>query len=377
MNSLTLAPITRNPTPTTSPYLDFTVKHSRKITIALDAMGGDNAPISVIKGANAALEKCPDLHFLIFGHAKKISPILDGLPELKAASYLFHTDNAISDDEKPSVALRKGKDSSMRLAINAVHEGKAQAIVSAGNTGALMVMSKLVLRPILGIDRPAIASVFPTRRGRCVLLDLGANVDCNSENLVQFALMGDAFAKVLLNIASPTIGLLNVGSEDNKGSEVVKSAADDLRDGDYNINFYGYVEGHDIAEGTVDVVVTDGFTGNIALKTAEGTARICSDTIKKSFRSSPLAMIGGLLARNALKKAFKFMDPRMHNGAMFLGLNGISVKSHGSTDYIGFANAINVAYELAKGDINKKIKDELSLNSDIDSAEQESEEEEI
>lgn len=354
------------------------MKHpSRKITIALDAMGGDNAPGSVINGANIALARCPDVHFMVFGNAKKISSIIDNLPALKAASNVIHTDSAITDDEKPSIALRRGKDSSMRLAINSVHDGRAQAIVSAGNTGALMAMSKLVLRPINGIDRPAIASIFPTRKGRCVLLDLGANVDCNSENLVQFALMGDAFAKVLLNIPSPTVGLLNVGAEDNKGSEIVKSAAEDIQEGDYNINFYGYVEGHDIAEGTVDVVVTDGFTGNVALKTAEGTAKICVDTIKKSFRSSPLAMIGGLLAKSAMKKAFKFLDPRMHNGAMFLGLNGISVKSHGSTDAIGFANAIFVAYELAKSDINKKIKEELSLNSDIDANSNLSEEEEI
>lgn len=339
-------------------------------------MGGDNAPGSVLQGAELALAKFPNMHFLLYGDEKRISPILASLPNLVRASKVYHTDSSISADEKPSIALRKGKDSSMRLAINAVHEGWADAIVSAGNTGALMAISKLVLRPIDGIDRPAIASIFPTRKGRCALLDLGANVDCNSDNLVQFALMGDAFAKVLLNIPSPTVGLLNVGSEEAKGSEIVKAAAEELREGDYDINFYGFVEGDDIAEGTVDVVVTDGFTGNIALKTAEGTAKICVDTIKKSFRSSPLAMIGGLLAKSAMKKAFKFLDPRMHNGAMFLGLNGISVKSHGGTDSIGFANAIGVAYELAEGGINKKIKDELSLNSDLD-AEKFSEEEGI
>lgn len=337
---------------------------AKKITIALDVMGGDNAPHSVLSGANNVLARCSNLHFLLYGNEKKILPLLEELPALKAVSKVFHTDNAISSDEKPSIALRRGRDSSMRLAINAVHDGKADAIVSAGNTGALMAMSKLVLRPMDGIDRPAIASVFPTRKGRCVLLDLGANVDCNSENLVQFALMGDAFAKVLLNIASPKIGLLNVGSEDNKGSEIVKSAAEELRDGDYAINFYGYVEGNDIAEGTVDVVVTDGFTGNVALKTAEGTAKICVDTIKKSFRSSPLAMLGGLLAKSAIKRAFQYLDPRLHNGAMFLGLNGISVKSHGGTDAVGFANALYITYELAVNDINKKIKEELSLSGD-------------
>jgi glycerol-3-phosphate acyltransferase PlsX len=341
-------------------------RSSGKITIALDVMGGDNAPGAVLHGANLYIASCPDVRFLLFGNEKKITPILNGFPRLSAVSEVFHTDNFISSDEKPSVALRRGRDSSMRLAIDAVKEERADAVVSAGNTGALMAMSKLVLRPIAGIDRPAIASIFPTRKGRCVLLDLGANVDCNSENLVQFALMGDAFAKVLLNIASPSIGLLNVGSEDNKGSEIVKSAAEELRDGSYSINFYGYVEGDDIAEGTVDIVVTDGFTGNVALKSAEGTAKLCVDTVKKSLRSSILAMIGGMLIKSAMKNAFKILDPRMHNGAMFLGLNGISVKSHGGTDSIGFANAIGVAYELAANNINKKIKDELSLSADID-----------
>lgn len=356
--------------------VSFVKETTKKITIALDVMGGDNAPSCVLHGANEALTRCNNnVTFLLYGNEKKISHILKNLPALKAVSQVFHTENIITSDEKPSLALRRGRDSSMRLAINAVKDGKADAIISAGNTGALMAMSKLVLRPIPGIDRPAIASIFPTQKGRCVLLDLGANVDCNSDNLVQFALMGDAFAKVLLNIASPKIGLLNVGSEDNKGSEIVKSAADELRNGGYAINFYGYVEGNDIALGTVDVVVTDGFTGNVALKTAEGTAKICVDTIKKAFRSSPLSMLGAMLAKGAIKKALKTLDPRMHNGAMFLGLNGISVKSHGGTDNIGFANAIFVTYELAIKDINKKIKDELSLIDDLDNGTEPFEEE--
>lgn len=350
---------------------------AKKITISLDVMGGDNAPGAVLRGAALAIEKHPNLHFLLYGNTKKIFPILDRFPALKAVSSTFHTDSMVASDEKPSVALRRGRDSSMRLAINAVKDGKADAVVSAGNTGALMAMAKLALRPIPGIDRPAITSIFPTRTGRCVLLDLGANVDCNSENLVQFALMGDAFAKVLLNIPSPKIGLLNVGSEDTKGSEIVKAAAEDLQEGGYSINFCGYVEGDDIAAGVVDVVVTDGFTGNVALKMAEGTANLCADTIKKAFRSSPLAMLGGLLARSAMKKTFKFLDPRLHNGAMFLGLNGIAVKSHGGTDAVGFANALQVTYELAFSDINKKIKEELSLNANIDSEDTSEDENEV
>lgn len=353
------------------------VQSEQKITIALDVMGGDNAPDIVLKGAALALEKHSNIHFLLYGNTKKIFPILDKMPQLKAVSNAFHTDTMIAADEKPSIALRRGRDSSMKLAINAVKDGRADAVVSAGNTGALMAMAKLVLRPIPGIDRPAITSIFPTRKGRCVLLDLGANVDCNSENLVQFALMGDAFAKVLLGIASPKVALLNIGSEDNKGSEIVRSAAEDLQEGGYSINFCGYVEGDDIAAGNADVIVTDGFTGNVALKMAEGTAKLCADTVKKSFRSSPLAMIAGLMARSSMKKAFQFLDPRLHNGAMFLGLNGIAVKSHGGTDAIGFANALKVAYELALNDINQKIKEELSLNANIDSEDSIPDEDEV
>jgi glycerol-3-phosphate acyltransferase PlsX len=335
------------------------------VTIALDAMGGDYAPAIVIEGANQALARYNNIHFIFFGDETKILPILNNLPELKERSTIHHTEFAIANHEKPSVALRKGKGSSMGLAIDSVKAGHAMAVVSAGNTGALMAMSKLVLRPLLGIDRPAIASVFPTRTGRCVLLDLGANVDCNSDNLVQFAIMGDAFAKVILGIKSPRVAILNVGEEDSKGSEVVKAAAIDLREGDYRINFCGYVEGDGITEGLADVVVTDGFTGNVALKTAEGTAKICVAYMKEALNSSLIAKIGGLLAKTAIKSMFKRMDPRMHNGAMFLGLNGIAVKSHGGTDALGFSNAIGVAYELASNNINAKIIEELSYYEDL------------
>ena len=332
-----------------------------QIVIALDAMGGDNAPDAVLQGAEIVLKKYNNVSFLIFGDEEKIQPVLQKLPKLQAKSELHHTSIFVDNYEKPSIALRKGKGSSMRLAIDAVKDGRAVASLSGGNTGALMAMSKLILRPLPGIDRPAIASVFPTHKGRCVLLDLGANVDCNSDNLVQFAIMGDAFAKVLLGLASPKVALLNIGEEETKGSEVVKAAADDLREGDYPINFTGYVEGDGIVEGVADVVVTDGFTGNVALKVAEGTGRICLKYIKEGFRGSPLAMLGGLLAKRSFKKALKKMDPRMHNGAMFVGLNGISVKSHGGTDGVGFANAISVAIELANNEINKKISDELAF----------------
>ncbi|MDB2415262.1 phosphate acyltransferase PlsX [Rickettsiales bacterium] len=341
------------------------VSSSVELTVALDAMGGDNAPLSVLKGADRARKKYPNIKFLLYGNKNILSDLLASMPKLKECSTICHSENEISVNDKPSVALRKGKNSSMRLAIDSVKSGKSSAVVSAGNTGALMAMAKLVLRTLPGIDRPAITSIFPTRKGRCVLLDLGANIDCNSDNLVQFAIMGDAFAKVILDIPSPTIGLLNVGVEDIKGSEVVKSAAEELREGEYPLNFQGFVEGDDIAGGKTDVVVTDGFTGNVALKTAEGTAKICSDFVKQAFKGSPLAFLGGILASRSLKKTFRKLDPRLHNGAMFLGLNGIAVKSHGGTDDIGFANAISVAVELAANNINEKITQELAVLEEV------------
>jgi glycerol-3-phosphate acyltransferase PlsX len=339
-----------------------------KCVIALDAMGGDNAPRSVLLGADLFLKtvkKSTPVSFILYGDRSELEPILASLPRLREACELTHTTESIAADEKPSVALRKSKQTSMRLAIEAVKHQEAQAVVSAGNTGALMAISKLVLRPLPGIDRPAIASLFPTRSSQCTFLDLGANVDCNADNLIQFAIMGDAFAKVLLGIKSPKVGLLNVGVEETKGSEVVRMAAEEIRDGGYPLNFHGYIEGDDIAEGTVDVVVTDGFTGNIALKMAEGTARICGAYVKQALRSSPLAMLGGLLALRSFKRTFNKLDPRLHNGAMFLGLNGIAVKSHGGTDEVGFANSIKVAYELASQNINDKICQELSYYEEL------------
>lgn len=342
---------------------------TKSLVIAVDAMGGDHAPKSVLHGIAKVAAGNSDVSFRVYGNKVAIDTVLQQLPKLKSRVEIFHTDVVIASDEKPSVALRKGKHSSIRLAINAVKEGQAHAMISGGNTGALMAMAKLVLRTIPGVDRPAIASVFPARKGRCVLLDLGANIDCNADNLIQFAIMGHAFARVLLNKEHPTVGLLNVGSEEVKGSDVVKTAAEELRSGDYDIDFYGYVEGNDIAEGTSDVVVMDGFTGNVVLKTAEGTARICGDYIRQAFGSSPFAWLGGVLAKRAIKKMFKSMDPRLHNGAMFLGLNGIAVKSHGGSDAIGFANALEVAISLAKEDINSKVIQEMVIDdqaADID-----------
>jgi glycerol-3-phosphate acyltransferase PlsX len=232
------------------------------VTIALDAMGGDHAPRMVVKGADIALRRHPDIRFLLFGAEEKVRPLLAKRPRLASAVTLHHTGEVVADDARPSLALRTGRPSSMRLAIEAVADGRADGVVSAGNTGALMAIAKFVLKMLPGIDRPAIASFFPTRRGESVMLDLGANVECDEENLVQFALMGDVFARTVLGLVEPTVGLLNVGSEDMKGNDAVRGASARLRDTVTPIHFYGFIEGDDIAAGTVDVVVTDGFTGN-------------------------------------------------------------------------------------------------------------------
>lgn len=256
----------------------------------------------------------------------------------------------------------------MRLAINAVANGEADAVVSAGNTGALMAMARFVMKSLPGIDRPAIATTLPTQRGRTVMLDLGANVDCSADNLAQFAVMGEVFARVVLGVDKPSVGILNIGVEDLKGNEAVKAAAAILQQTHLPIKFYGFVEGDDIGAGTVDVVVTDGFTGNVALKTAEGTAKLFSSALKSALTSSVMSSMGALLAKPALNLLKRKFDPRRHNGAMFLGLNGICVKSHGGTDGMGFAHALQVAAELSTNAINESIKADyaqLSVDSEI------------
>ncbi len=333
---------------------------SDSITIALDAMGGDHAPAMVLNGADIALQRYPNARFLLFGDETQVMPLLTKLPRLAQAATLYHTEEAVAANAKPSLALRIGRRSSMRLAIDAVADGRADGVVSAGNTGALMAIAKFVFKTLPGIDRPAIASFVPTRRGESVMLDLGANVECDAENLVQFALMGDVFARTVLGLAQPTVGLLNVGSEDLKGNDAVRGASARLRGGMTPIRFHGFIEGNDIAAGTVDVIVTDGFTGNITLKAVEGLAKLFSESLRASFHHSLAARIGYVFARGALKKLAVRLDPRRYNGAMFLGLAGIAVKSHGSTDAFGFANAIGVAIDLKVNGFLQKIGDELA-----------------
>lgn len=326
-----------------------------ELIIALDAMGGDNAPACVAEGAEIALRRYGNLHFLFYGDHAKIEPFFRLYPRLAASAEIIHTDVAVVADEKPSIALRRGSNSSMRLAIDAVKEGKAACIVSAGNTGALMAMSKMVFKTLPGISRPAIVALVPTLRGDSVMLDLGANIECDANELVQFAVMGNAFARAVLSLDNPKVGLLNVGSEEMKGHDEVKEAYASLKSGKVNINFHGFVEGNDIAQGTVDVVVTDGFTGNVALKTAEGTGKLVSHFVRSAFKSSLAAKLSYLLARSAMTNLRKSMDPRRYNGAMFVGLGGIAIKSHGSADGYGYYRALRVAIDLVSGQVNQRI----------------------
>jgi glycerol-3-phosphate acyltransferase PlsX len=338
---------------------------SDPLVVALDAMGGDKAPDAVVKGAAIARERFPQIQFLLYGVESRLAPLVEKLPILKGCATIRHTDNFITGDAKPSTALRQGRQSSMRLALDAVAAGEAQCAVSAGNTGALMAMAKFALKTLPGIDRPAIATFFPTRRGESVLLDLGANVECDAENLVQFALMGEVFARTVLGLSRPSVALLNIGSEELKGNDAVRGAAARLRATGCPINFVGYVEGDDIGAGSADVVVTDGFTGNVALKTAEGTAKLFLEFVRAAFASSTLAKLGYVFAKPALQKLRERLDVRRYNGAVFLGLDGIAVKSHGGTDELGFASAIAVGADMVINGFLDKIRDDIARMSAV------------
>ncbi len=333
---------------------------TKKLVVAIDAMGGDKAPSSVIDGLSISAKQHKDISFLVYGDEALLLPLINGKPNLKGKCQINHTTSVIKSDDKPSAVLRNGRKSSMWLAIQAVKEKKADAVVSAGNTGALMAMSKIILRTLEDIERPAIVAVYPTVTGKpCIVMDSGANVDCSSEHLFQFALMGDAFAKAITGLDAPKVGLLNIGSEDLKGNDTVKTAYQMLNETDIPINFQGFVEGNDICMGTVDVVVTDGFTGNIALKTAEGTLKMCVTLFKESFRKTIFSKLGYLLAKRSLRHVHEVLNPNKYSGGIFLGLNGISVKSHGASSPEAFANSINIAVELASYDINQKITEEI------------------
>jgi phosphate acyltransferase len=332
-----------------------------KLTIALDAMGGDHGPDTVVPGAALACERHPGFSFQFYGDESKIKPLLDQHAKLKSVSEIIHTDVAVAMDDKPSQALRRGRGKSgMWLSIDAVRAGKAHCAVSAGNTGALMAMARFILRTVPGIERPAIAVLWPTQRGESVVLDVGASIGADARQLVEFAVMGEAMARSLLGMKQPSVGLLNVGVEEIKGNESVKEASRLLRESNLPIHFHGNVEGDDIAKGTVDVVVTEGFTGNVALKTAEGTAKQISSFLRAALTSTFMTKLGAFLAKGAFTALKDRLDPRKHNGGVFIGLNGVVVKSHGGTDALGFATAIDVAIEMVSNELVKKIAEDVA-----------------
>jgi glycerol-3-phosphate acyltransferase PlsX len=333
---------------------------SKHVTISLDAMGGDHGPSVVVPGAALALKRRPDTRFVMFGREPEIAPLLASYPDLKAATTLHHTDVTVKMDDKPSQALRAGRyKSSMWQAIAAAKaDGPADVCVSAGNTGALMAMSKFCLKSMARIERPAIAAIWPTVRGESIVLDVGATIGADAPHLVDLAVMGAAMARIVFDIDRPTVGLLNVGVEEIKGVEAVKEAGRILRDANLpNLDYRGFVEGDDLGKGTVDVVVTEGFTGNIALKTAEGTAKQIAQYLRDAMGRSLLSKIGYLLARGAFAALKEKMDPRKVNGGVFLGLDGVVIKSHGGTDAVGFASAIELGYEMARYELLAKVRE--------------------
>jgi glycerol-3-phosphate acyltransferase PlsX len=334
----------------------------QKVRIALDAMGGDVGASVVVPGAAISLSRHPGTEFLLFGKRDLIEPQLDRHPTLKAASRVIHTDVAVGMEDKPSQALRRGrKTSSMWLAIDAVKKGEADVAVSAGNTGALMAMARFHLHTLRGIDRPAIAAVWPTLRGDSIVLDLGATIGGDARHLMALAIMGAAMASVLLNIERPTVGLLNIGTEEIKGHEEIREAGEMLRAMNLpQLDYIGFVEGDGIGKGAADVIVTEGFAGNIAVKAAEGTARQMSDFLRTAMSRSWRSKLGYLLARKAFRELRDKLDPKKSNGGVLLGLNGVVVKSHGGTDAEGFAYAVDVGYEMVHYDLLTKINQMLN-----------------
>jgi glycerol-3-phosphate acyltransferase PlsX len=327
-------------------------------------MGGDEGPGVVVAALARSAQRHPLAKFLLHGDEAKLKPLFARRQKLLDRVTIRHAPDRVSMEERPSIALRRGRNSSMWRAIESVKNKEAEAVLSAGNTGALMAMGMYHLDVLDGISRPAIAVILPTRRGQVIVLDVGANVQSDSEQLVDFAVMGEAFARAVLNLERPAVGLLNVGSEDMKGHDAVKGAAHILRNVRLPMEFCGFVEGDDIAEGTADVIVTDGFTGNIALKTAEGTARLIATYLRGALRRSFAARVGALLASGALNALRRKLDPRAFGGGVFLGLNGVVVKAHGSSDALGFASAVDTAIDMAEaGVIDRIIADHAAVAS--------------
>ena len=339
------------------------------LVLSVDAMGGDHGPPVIVAGCDLALDKLAgrNIRFLLHGRQDLIEAELARYPRLKAVSEVCHTDQVISGDEKPAQALRRGKGSSLWNSVEAIRKGEAHAAMSGGNTGALMAISKLILRMFGDSDRPAIGAGWPTLRGVTAVLDLGANIDCDAQQLVEFAILGSAFYGAVYGkdqTQRPTVGLLNVGSEDMKGHQEVRDAHQILRQTALDLDYRGFVEGNDIAMGTVDVIVTDGFTGNVALKTGEGMARFFAATLREQLTSSLMNKVGALIAQGALKALKARLDPSSVNGGPLLGLKGTVVKSHGGADAAGVANALKVAADLAASDYVAAIERNMSRLSD-------------
>jgi phosphate acyltransferase len=338
---------------------------SETIRLSVDAMGGDNGPRIVLRGAEMALKERGNVEFVFHGPSDVLDPLLKEFPTLKPVSAIKHAETVIAMDAKPSQALRKGRGkSSMWSALQAIKDGEADAAISCGNTGALMAMATFCLKPMRGISRPAIAAIWPTLRTDIVVLDVGATVGGDAQQLVDFSILGAALARALFDEETPSIGLLNIGVEEVKGLETIKEAARILAaHKDAGFYYHGFVEGDDIGKGTVDVVVTEGFSGNIALKTAEGTARQVGTYLKNALKADFMSKTGAILAMKALGALNLKMDPRNVNGGVFLGLNGIVIKSHGGTDEVGFNSALGLAYEMGRGRLIDKIGTGLNLFS--------------
>lgn len=332
-----------------------------RIRISVDAMGGDNGPRIVLHGAQLALRERKNTSYIFHGRQEELAPLLDEFAELKPVSTIRHSDNVIAMDEKPSQALRKGRgNSSMWAALQSVKDGEADVCISGGNTGALMAMATMCLRPIDGISRPGIAAIWPTLRSDVIVLDVGATIGADAQQLVDFSILGAALARALFDDEQPVVGLLNVGTEEVKGLDSIREAARLLSAASgAGFRYHGFVEGDDIGKGTVDVVVTEGFVGNIALKTAEGTARQVGTYVRNALKANFLSRIGALLAGQALDALRRKLDPRTVNGGVFLGLNGIVIKSHGGTDEIGYKSALGLAYEMARSRLIDKIDEGL------------------
>ena len=327
------------------------------INIAIDAMGGENSPAKIIKGIEIHNLLSNNTFYNIYGDQEKIEPFIKKTKLTKSKYKIFHTQNIIKDTDSPLSAAKKGKDTSMWLAIESLKKSESDAIVSAGNTGALFVIAKLNLKMIEGIDKPALSALWPNKNGMNIVLDLGANVECSEKNLIDFSFMGAALHKSLFENEISKVALLNIGSEELKGNNIIRNTYQALNDQNNSLfEFKGYIEGNQIMDGNVNVIVTDGFTGNIALKTAEGTANFITAELKKAMMSSMMGKLSALINYKNLKKFKKKLDPRLYNGAILLGLDKPVIKSHGSTDEIGFANSLKVCEKIIKSSLIDKIK---------------------